>query len=122
MFYLPLQERVQNVRVARGVHGVGDLLEVERERLAALVGVVETVLDHEGEPATDERAGARLARRTVGVKVKECLCEKGAEGKQNCKVENNDLRYETRHALVRLDVGCRVKYGAVKKNSVCVEA
>lgn len=65
-------------------------------------------LTHEGEPAADERAGARLARRTVGVKVKECLCEKGAEGKQNCKVENNDLRYETRHALVRLDVGCRV--------------
>ena len=29
-----LQQRVQNVRVARGVHGVGDLLEVERERLS----------------------------------------------------------------------------------------
>ena len=87
---------------------VGDLLEVERERLAALIRVVETVLDcvcwglsncvsercggckqniecgkqrltHEGEPATDERAGARLAR----------------------------TGHQTRHTLVRLDVGDR---------------
>lgn len=99
-----LQERVEAVRVARRVNTVemglkwgrvsvcscgqkltlisnpnlriGDLLEVERERLASLVGVVEAVLDHEGETAPDERTGARLARR----------------------------RHETRHALVGLDV------------------
>ena len=40
-------------------------------------------------------------------KVKECACEKNAGMKQNCKVADNDLRHQTRHTLVRLDVGCK---------------
>ena len=58
---------------------VGDLLEVERKRFSSLIRVVEPVLEHEGEPTANERAGARLAR----------------------------TGHQTRHTLVWLDVGCK---------------
>lgn len=40
--------------------------------------------------------------------VNKCVCEKSMAGKQNDIVKMNNLRYQTRHALVRLDIGCRV--------------
>lgn len=118
------------------MHGVGDLLEVERERLAALIRVVETVLDcgcWKLSKCVSERCGgaskilnvanndllikasprrmSELERdwreELLECKVKKCACEKGAGIKQNCKVANNDLRHQTRHTLVRFNVGCK---------------
>ena len=68
-FSLPLlvvsvagQEAMKNITVARGVHSVRDLFNIKRKRLATLIRVVKTVLDHERQTAANQRARARLPR------------------------------------------------------------
>ena len=68
-FSLPLlvvsvagQEAMKNITVARGVHSVRDLFNIKRKRLATLIRVVKTVLNHERQAAANQRARARLPR------------------------------------------------------------
>ena len=73
----------QYVRVACRVDGVSDLLEVERKRFSSLIRVVEPCSIMKASP--NKRAGARLAR----------------------------TGHQTRHTLVRLDVGCKCKENTI---------